>query len=206
MKKPTSNLGFTLIEVLIAITILAVIMVVVIVTFITSSKVNSTVDASRELQRNIKIAVETIAEDVRKFGIQDVEKTWTSLTEGKFKVWDTIVIKPTYYNTLEVKKYYLWAKNSSGDWIAKTNVQCEETNTECSLLLNDKGSIAPLTNSWVQFESLSFYSSNEIKDKIQINFKIKPSYKKGLSKEFADKATMTFQTSLSERIIDNVTK
>jgi Tfp pilus assembly protein PilW len=49
-------------------------MTAVIVTFITSSRVNNTVDSSRELQRNIKTAVEAIAEDVRKHGIEKIEK------------------------------------------------------------------------------------------------------------------------------------
>lgn len=212
MKNIKSNLWFTLIEVLVAITILSLIMTAVIVTFITSSRVNNTVDSSRELQRNIKTAVEAIAEDVRKHGIEKIEKVgWFSNNkEWELEAWEILVIDADGV----LKKYFIWEKNLSWTWEARNNVSCKEVTRECRLLLNMNGVTSPLTNSRVQFEDLSFYAdlsdpssfTERYKDRVQVNFKIKPSYKKGLSKEFADRAQMTFQTTLSERIINKVTQ
>lgn len=216
MKNIKSNFWFTLIEILVAITILSLIMVAVIVTFITSSRVNNTVDSSRELQRNIKTAVEAIAEDVRKYWIEAIDDHLSVTTEWSFKSGHILVIKT---NDGILKEYYLWEFDGT-NWVAKTNDQCiADTNLECRLILketvgSDPSTIAPLTNGRVQFEDLTFYGdlsdptslTKKYKDRVQVNFTIKPSYKHGLPKDFADSATMKFQTTLSERIIDKVTQ
>lgn len=212
MKNIKGNLWFTLVEVLVAITILSLIMTAVIVTFITSSRVNNTVDSSRELQRNIKTAVEAIAEDVRKYGIDEIKKVgWVANdNEWELEGWEILVIDADGVQ----KQYYIWEKSLSGTWEARDNVSCKDVNRECRLIMHNGTIASPLTNGRVQFEDLNFYAdlsdptslTKRYKDRVQVNFKIKPSYKQGLPKEFADKAQMTFQTTLSERIINNVTQ
>ncbi|MGB2110726.1 MAG: PilW family protein [Patescibacteria group bacterium] len=58
--------AFTVIEVLVAVTILSIIMISVMQIYISSSDISLKTDINRSMQENIKNAIETIAEDIRK--------------------------------------------------------------------------------------------------------------------------------------------
>lgn len=61
--------GFTLIEIVVAITILAVIMVSVFEIYTRVMTINRRLELSRQLQESARLVTETIAEDIRRNGI-----------------------------------------------------------------------------------------------------------------------------------------
>jgi prepilin-type N-terminal cleavage/methylation domain-containing protein len=63
--------AFTLVEVIVSMTILSIIMVSVMVVFISGSNTANKIDIQRGMQENVKNIVESIAEDIRKNGIND---------------------------------------------------------------------------------------------------------------------------------------
>jgi prepilin-type N-terminal cleavage/methylation domain-containing protein len=69
MKPSKIPSAFTLVEVIVSMTILGIIMVSVMVVFISGSNTANKIDIQRGLQENVKNIVETIAEDIRKNGI-----------------------------------------------------------------------------------------------------------------------------------------
>ncbi len=204
----THNPWFTLIELLVSITIFSIIMVSVITIFIFSSNLAAKVDINRAMQENIKNAVETIAEDIRKNGI-----VWVSDSVG----WTCILPSGTDAY-IEWSKLCTWENDYilslSDPSLAPTipivrseNSACVDPTTDmplgCTLFQNNTIS-APLTNSFVSFREITFrISGNQSNEnKATINFVMQPSVRKWVRSDLIKNSKLIFQTTLSERLID----
>ena len=191
---------FTLIELLVSITIFSIIMVSVITIFIFSANLSAKVDINRAMQENIKNAVETIAEDVRKNGIAWVSNTSTDwnctawLSEG-----NKLCISDTSYG------YALKKIDSFGNLvrISWTNMatECWDIASHCTLYKWD----SPLTNSFVSFRELNFTISGDEnnQNKVTINFVLQPAVRRWVRSDLIKNSKLVFQTTISERLIES---
>lgn len=182
--------AFTIIEVLVAVTILSIIMISVMQIYISSSDINLKTDINRAMQENIKNAVETMAEDIRKKPLiwvvdNDVDSCDFSTdihSSGiKMCIWSDI--------------YRLWKKINDSYTIA-SNEQCDEVKESgCTILKNGK----PLMNSWVDIKYLQFKVSDEEISKVTILMEVQPSAIKWIRPDLIKQNRMDFQTTISQR-------
>lgn len=188
--------GFTLVEIIIAMTIFSMIMVSVFSVFWVIVNLNNKLDISRAMQENIKNLTDIIAQDMRLNEIWWVNANIVADScsmpsdENMFKMWDKLCI---WENS-----YYL-AKNVDGSWVRVWS-RDECVNNQCYIVQNNWSKVTQLTNSWVEFEELSFWVSNPWEEKITINFILKPARWKGIRDELIYENKMIFQTTLSKRL------
>ncbi len=191
---------FTLIELLVSITIFSIIMVSVITIFIFSANLSGKVDINRVMQENIKNAVETIAEDVRKNGIGWVSNTNTdwnctagSLSGNKLCISDGL----DWYTLKKIDAFGNLVRVNGPDMSA----QCSDIQTHCVLYKWD----SPLTNSFVSFRELNFSISwdDDNQKKVTINFVLQPAIKKWVRSDLIKNSKLVFQTTISERLIQS---
>jgi len=210
------NTWFTLIELLVSITIFSIIMVSVITIFIFSSNLSAKVDINRSMQENIKNAVETIAEDVRKYEITWVwngiwtcvlPAAWTTEIGNKLCICterdvsgaciDERKYRLKEHSTVDLKKYNV---SDSAFWSAKENSDCGDITTDHCVLFKDA---SPLTNSFVSFRELNFTLAwdQDSQKKVTVNFVIQPTLKRWVQSGLVKNSKIIFQTTLSERLI-----
>jgi len=188
---------FTLIELLVSITIFSIIMVSVITIFIFSSNLSAKVDINRSMQENIKNAVETIAEDVRKYGISGISTTpgWSCLmpTSSIYVEWNKLCTN--------LNEYTLKKDDGTGNMLRALNADCSDIKDHCVLYKNN----SPLTNSTVSFRSLDFIVSgnDDNENKVTINFMVQPAVKRGVRSDLIKNTKLIFQTTVSERLIQS---
>ncbi len=182
--------AFTVIEVLVAVTILSIIMISVMQIYISSSDISLKTDINRSMQENIKNAIETIAEDIRKKPLNwvvdnDIDSCGFS---GGIHTWGIKICIGT-------DVYRLW-KKVADNYIIAGNDDCDETNESgCTILKNGK----PLMNSWVDVKNLEFKVSNEEISKVTIIMEVQPSAKKWIRPDLIKQNRMDFQTTISQR-------
>lgn len=207
MKQRKLHRWFTLIELIVAISIFGVIMVTVMSIFIFSSQMSTRVELNRAMQENIKNVVEDIAEELRKWSIEDVSPD---------NLHDCISGTPQIFSSPESgdklclagnKKYILWHK-VWGVWVRVTDVsQCsdftENDESLCRILKSEgvSGTYYPLTNNLIAVESLKFTVSNETLPKLMIHMQLRPAYRKWLQSSIIDSNRMSIQTTVSQRFI-----
>ena len=194
------NAWFTLIELLVSITIFSIIMVSVISIFIFSANLSAKVDINRSMQENIKNAVETMAEDIRKNGI-----TWISVDAGDACImpvagssitWNKLCTSAHEYTLSDIVLPATFSRN--------LNPSCTDITTWCSLFQKDPLVWwSPLTNSFVSFRELNFTLTwdNKNQKKVTVNFVIQPAVKKWVRTDLIKNSKIVFQTTLSERLI-----
>ena len=174
--------AFTVIEIVVAVTILSIVLISVMQIYISSADINLKTDVNRALQQNIKSAIETIAEDVRK---NWVDKLWLNSCD--------VEVGTGSYLCINSNRYALWSK--TGD-IYNIDNNCDSIENECSILKNNK----PLTNSWVHIRSLEFKVDN-LNDlsKVTILMSVQPSTKKWIKSSLIENNIVDFQTTIVER-------
>lgn len=199
MKHSSQSFGFTLIEVLVSMTILAIIMVSIISIFYSSSQVSLKIDINRSLQENIKNITETIAEDIRNSGINtcSVGSNCHILTPGKNYTHATQLWSGTH-------RYYLGTQDSSGNWIITWATQCQNLTTQCHLVIAKDGGVYPLSNTQVDITSADFWITTDAIPKVTISLNLRPNMKQWISPTLLKESEMMFQTTISERLIDNL--
>ena len=195
---------FTLIELLVSITIFSIIMVSVITIFIFSANLSAKVDINRAMQENIKNAVETMAEDIRKNGIvwvSDQGWIWCSFPTSGVVSWNKLC---TWANTYTLSTMDP-DPNANETFTRTLNDACIDANDMpvwCSLFLNNA---SPLTNSFVSFRELNFTISGDgnNQDKVTINFVLQPAVRKWVRSDLIKNSKLVFQTTISERLIES---
>ena len=191
---------FTLIELLVSITIFSIIMVSVITIFIFSANLSAKVDINRSMQENIKNAVETIAEDVRRNGIGWVSNTNTDWNcTAWLSEWNKLCISDglDWYTLKKIDTFGNLVRVNGSDMSA----QCSDIQTHCVLYKWD----SPLTNSFVSFRELNFSVSWDADNqrKVTINFVLQPATKRWVRSDLIKNSKLVFQTTISERLIQS---
>jgi len=81
------------------------------------------------------------------------------------------------------------------------NADCSDIKDHCVLYKNN----SPLTNSTVSFRSLDFRVSGngDNESKVTINFVVQPAVKRGVRSDLIKNTKLTFQTTVSERLIQS---
>lgn len=193
--------GFTLIELVVAITIFSVIMISVISIFIFSSELSGKIEIQRTMQENIKNVVETIAEDVRKYGI-----SWVS----QDSLSDCVLIDDTFsFGTklcVEGFEYYIAKQDVSGSYIrvSDPSTWCSDIKDMCRIVKEDilLASITPLSNNFVTFRDFSLSLFWGDVPYLVIQARLQPTLWKWVRSALIEKSEIIFQTTLSERMID----
>lgn len=198
MKREIQISAFTLIELIVSITIFSIIMISVISIFIFSSDLSWKIEINRVMQINIKNAVETIAEDIRKNGIQGISP-WTItpicswFTSGVIH-WDKLCTGTS--------EYFLWKYDEiASDWIRVSASDCSDIQDVCTLVRHDWASKFPLTNSFITLRDLEFIISWDDIHKVTVRFHAQPSVKKSVKSDLIKNNEIYFQTTISERLI-----
>ena len=203
MKQDKNILWFTLVEVLVAMTMFWLIIVSVLMIFTLSTQVALKTDMNREMQQNLKSVVETIADDVRKNGIARIGNWWTWIDldtaspSQLYFTWDSIEIQSDVWIP---HQYYLWDYRTmvpSFSWL-KPTAYCGDIKNICVML---KQGIWPLSNGQISFTSLRYYVSNWDVRKLTIVAKARPAAKRWVRSSMIKDAEITFQTTISERIL-----
>lgn len=191
------NSWFTLIELLVSITIFSIIMISVISIFIFSANLSAKVDINRSMQENIKNAVETIAEDVRKNGVSWISQTSTDSCSLGTDIYKTGNKLCTWSAEYTLRK----ANPLTGTFSRVTNASCSEIKDHCVLYKWD----SPLTNSLVSFRELNFILSgdSENENKVTISFVMQPAVKRWVRSDLIKNSKLVFQTTISERLIQS---
>lgn len=191
--------AFTLVEIMVAITIFMIVMVSVLQIFGISVNITNKVDITRQMQLNTKNVTETIAEDIRKFGIKWVKQNKTD----SYELWDNTNIKSWNFLKIWDIKYYLSLDETNFIPLNKTemNNKCKDLKNNCFLVRDDNWDKAKLTNSFVAFEDLNFTILGDKIKRIVINFTIRPATKKWVRSSLIEKSKMIFETTLSERFV-----
>lgn len=199
MKKYTIQAWFTLIELIISITIFSIMMISVMSIFLFSSQMSSRVELNRLLQENIKNVVEDIAENVRKNGIEWV-RWFGDPSCSMINSTDTYLSGSTLCTNW--KEYVLGT--GTGTFLPVSDIAtCAWIDSLCRILKKDAGwDFFPLTNSFVNFENISFVITNHYVPKIMINITARPSYNKGISPSVIENNVIHIQTTISERLIE----
>ena len=192
--------GFTLIEMVVAITILSIVMISTISIFIFSTQLSGKIDINRLMQENIKNAIETIAEDMRKSGL-----VWVSLNKSHSHCspFSSGNIKGNKFCT-GTSEYFLATYDTNiKAWIrSDVSTDCSSFASRCSLVRKTGGDIFPLTNSFISFRDIQFRISGESIPKVTITFYAQPSTWKWVRSELIQENKIFFQTTLSQRLID----
>ena len=207
--------AFTLIEILISMAIFAMIMISVMMIYITASDISKKYDINREMRNNIKSVVEDIAEEVRKNDIEWIaEWYWDPFIFDhdywKWKwIWTRLKLKDwPEYRLVKYNKWILTKYDSLNiaekKWQEHSWEDCSSITDMCRIVKFDKNwvEIWPLSNSKVSFTNLSFTVSweNEV-PKVLLNFIARASVKEWIRTKLAEKTTLIFQTSFSERAL-----
>lgn len=193
MKPSKIPSAFTLVEVIVSMTILGIIMVSVMVVFISGSNTANKIDIQRGLQENVKNIVETIAEDIRKNGI-NMCSPWESdcMNIGKndrLFIWDS--------------SYFL-ASKVANSWVYVASQElCRSPETQCFLVKNSPLWTSPLSNSQVAFDNMNFIARDDGLSKVTISFQIYPAFKKWVPARMIIDNKIQFQTTVSDRLIKN---
>ncbi len=195
------NRGFTLIEIIVSVTIFSIIMISMITIFILSSDLSGKVEINRNMQSNIKNIVETIAEDIRKNKITWVSSSLVDTCDNiiwatdKYKKWTKLC---TWLNS------YFLAKKTAGVYIRVSDPlnECVSIKNNCVIVKNDWTDIYPLNNNLVSINKLEFYYSKNYIPKVTINMEIRPSAWKWVKSNLIKNNIISFQTTLSERLIE----
>lgn len=188
---------FTLIEILVAISILSIVMISVFTAFILSADINNRVEASRVMHENIKHLTEFISEDIRKnevLWIQDINPVSSCDLNfsSKYKDWSKLCT--------DNGEYYLAEFNSiTNTWTRRD--ECD-ISVNCSIVFKKDGSISPVTNSWISFQSLNFTVSDSKPLRVQMNFQARPAIWKWIKPKLIETNTIDFQTTFSKRIYE----
>lgn len=204
MKKQDIHLWFTLIEVIVSVTIFGIIMISVMSIFLFSSQMSQRVELNRLMQENIKSVVEDIAEEVRKWNIQDISSSSLNSCDASFISSDTGNKLCLYWDI----NYMLWYKDVLWNWVRVDNPdECwdydEDDHSICRVVKNIAwGDYYPLTNSFVAVEDLNFTLTNDKLPKVTIFMTLRPSYRKWLRPEVIDANRIQIQTTISERLIE----
>lgn len=182
--------AFTLVEVLVSMTILAVIMVSILMIYALSSEISLKADLNREMQQNIKSVVETLAEDVRKYGI-----SWVSSTAP------TYILSSWTGNALQIggDYYFLTDSEKIKNWDFDTRIDvslCENISTTCTLV---KKGLWPLSNSRISFTNLEFGVTQGKIPKVTINMSVRAAIKNWVRPDLIKGSVIHFQTTISER-------
>lgn len=187
MKTQTYISGFTLIEVVVSISIMSTILISIMGVFFSLSDVSNKTEIQRQLQTNIKSAIEAMAEDIRKYGIDD--SSCDVLWADEHSFWCA--------NSINTRKYYLW-KKIDGWFSVALDSECESLSTVCYLLRDG----VPLTNSYVDVRSVGFRVlwSDSMK-KLSVNINISPSIKKWVRPQLIKNNRLSLQTTLSESFL-----
>ena len=195
MKSQKRILAFTLVEVIVSMTILWIIMVSVMVVFISGSNTANKIDIQRGLQENVKNIVETIAEDIRKNGLN-------MCTPGES---DCMSIGSNDRLFVGNGSYYLAGKvGNSWSYISEeSQYLCRSPETQCYLVKNTPLWTAPLSNSQVAFDNMKFIARQDELSKVTISFQIYPAFKKWVPARMILENKIQFQTTLSDRLIKN---
>lgn len=185
---------FTLIEVIVSITILSIIMISIFYIFTLVNNLSNKTDASRIMQENIKNLVEIISEDIRKNEVYWVNNdmiTWNctkdTLTDNYLK-WTKLCV---WWS-----EYYL-ASFDGNSWIRKGSCDLWKN---CSIVRKRGWDIEPITNSFITFNYLEFYYSNEKVPKITLIFEAQPAIWKWIKPELIKENKIIFQTTFSKRL------
>lgn len=184
MKNKSLHFGFTLIEVIISISIMSVILVAIMWVFFSMSDVSNKTEINRQLQWNIKNAVETMAVDVRNYGINSARRCdvlWADL-------W-------SYWCSSNGNKYYIWKQNGVWWYAPATLEECSELSSECYLMKNN----TILSNSFLSVESAAFEILwDDSMKRLSISLLVRPSAKKWVKPNLIKQNRFHFQTTLSE--------
>ncbi len=196
MKK---NTAFTLVEVIVAITILSIIMISVLVVFISGSDVSAKIDIQRGMQENIKNIVETIAEDVRKNGLNicssPTESNCLNFASSTGSYLETEILYTWSAS------YYLATKTVSWTWIRVWDQSiCRDPQFQCFLM---QDMVNPLSNGQVTFWNLKFRVTGWDIPKVTLSLTLYPAFKKWVKADMIKNSRMIFQTTISERLIKN---
>ncbi|PIE85465.1 hypothetical protein CSA08_01765 [Candidatus Gracilibacteria bacterium] len=192
-----NRLAFTLIELIVSITIFIIILISVTSIFISSNDIAMKTDINRAMQENIKNIVETISEDIRKYGIKGVSKSKPDVdcnssgySVGKYQIGNKFCTGNS--------EFYIAKKDLLGNFVRVDNLSdCQSLNDVCTLLKDGE----PLSNSFVTFKEISFKISDESIKKLTINFVMQPSTKKGIKTKLIEENKIIFQTTISEKLI-----
>jgi len=193
-------------------TIFSVIMISVMTIFIFSSNLSAQVDINRSMQENIKNAVETIAEDVRKSekisikdavsscGYANSEPHWEKLCVCL--EWDSENLLCTDESRYLLKKNLAATTdifNTDSMTLVWTVSDCLPLESHCRLFKSG----SPLTNSLVSIKEIEFNLSwdQNNQSKIGINFTIKPSVRRWVRSDLIKASEIIFQTTISKRLI-----
>ncbi len=187
--------AFTVIEVLVAVTILSIIMISVMQIYISSSDINLKTDINRAMQENIKNAVETMAEDIRKNWADGIKENLantncTSPNPNKHISWNNLCILWNIKYSLGKKNDITWSYDIA------SNDDCDEVKESgCTVLKNGE----PLMNSWVDVKYLQFKVSDEEISKVTILMEVQPAISKWIKPDLIKQNRMDFQTTISQR-------
>lgn len=185
---------FTLIEVIVAVTILSIIMISVFNVFFLASNLSNKTDASRIMQENIKNLVEIISEDIRQNEILWVNSDiviWACtgfISVNNYIKWTKLCVWSN--------EYYLASYNWSV-WVRKESCNLWEN---CSIVRKNWSNIDPITNSFITFNYLNFYYTNDNIPKVTIIFESQPATWKWLKPELIKENKIIFQTTFSKRL------
>lgn len=188
--------AFTLIELIVSITILSIIMLSVFTIFFLASDLSNKTDVSRMLQENIKNVVETIAEDVRKNGI-NICDLWNNC--HKFDTSSLFVESDDLY--VWANHYYLAKYDKTVSDYIKVQKQsdCSSLADNCVIIRQNSFAKDRLCNSWVQFSSFKFFISKDYIPKVSVDFTILPASSKWIKSNLIKENKIVFQTTLWER-------
>lgn len=182
--------AFTVIEVIVWVTILSIIMISVMSIYISTNDISLKTDINRSMQENIKNAVETIAEDVRKNDITQIIDNNIDNCENMSEAQQKSIGICLWWIT-----YRLWKKSWDMYTVAE-NSECDEVkDSGCTILKNGK----PLMNSWVDVKHLEFVVHTWDIPKVTILMELQPSATKGIKPDLIKQNRMDFQTTISQR-------
>jgi len=182
--------AFTVIEVIVWVTILSIIMISVMSIYISTNDISLKTDINRSMQENIKNAVETLAEDIRKndiSGVVDNNIDSCTIEQDKNQSGIRLCIWGNIY----------WLQKKVGDtYMVANNQDCDEVKESwCTLVRNGK----PLMNSWVDVKNLEFIVYNWDVPKVTLLMEVQPSIEKWIRPDLIKQNRMDFQTTISQR-------
>ena len=189
--------AFTLIEIMVSISIMSVILVAIMSVFFTMNDVSGRTEINRQLQWNIKLAIETMAEDVRKYGVDSIWNGCNGLvTPG---IWNK-----AWCDSLG-NIYYLGQRDENGNFTGAFAAECEVFGSQCYLLKKTQWFSAPqpLTNSYVHIKNLEFQLLwDESLPRLGIYLTAQPAIKKWVKSGLIKNNIMHFQTTISQSFLE----
>ena len=207
--------AFTLVELVIVMTIIAFMSVTIISIYIHLIDVEKKLELTRLIQENAREITETIAKDVREYG---VEYSWIK-NMGWHIPWETNQYfgsgnEALYITGWQNRSYIFWKQTPSGlEPCTEQEKKAKNTSIRCSLFLVRNSDyihaidlIDPYRpNAWekrVKIEDIRFYISWQpeiMEPKVTIVTTLMLTKKSGISWLFIDSTRTTLQTTISER-------